>query len=137
MLDIENYVVNYIQNAFADAGMTVLVDSVYQPFPKEFPCVMVQETQSVPINFTDDLEELHKRVTYQIDVIVSEAPIKQNCLKYMEVADKAMRDMKFTRSDYDISTSEDVTMAWGTMRYSATVGKPIQNGDDWVYQMYR
>lgn len=137
MLDIENYVVNYIQEAFTDAGISVLVDSVFQPFPKEFPCVMVQEIQNIPMNYTENLEELHRRVTYQIDIIVAEAPIKQNCTKLMDIANQAMQSLKFSRYDYELSTSEDRTMAWGTMRYRAIVGRPAQSGDDLVYQMYR
>ena len=137
MLDIENYVVNTIQNAFDDAGITVLVDSVFQPSPKEFPCVMVQEVDNIPMDYTQDLEELYRRVLYQIDVIVAETPIKQNCVKLMEIADNAMHNMKFSRVEYDLSTSEDRTMAWGTMQYRAIVGRPKKVGNDQVYQMYR
>ena len=137
MLDIENYVVNYIQSTFDGEGISVFVDSVFQPSPKEFPCVMVQEIDNIPMNYTENLTELHRRVLYQIDIIVAEPPIKENCAKLMDIADRAMQSMKFSRVEYDVSTSEDRTMAWGTMQYRAIVGAPKTIGNDLVYQMYR
>ena len=139
MVDIENYVINYIQAAFDDAEISVHVDSVFQSYPSEFPTVTVRETQNVSLDSTrdEDLAEHHVTVRYQIDVIVAEKPIKQNCKKLIAIADKAMQELKFTRTDYDISTSEDRTLAWGTAHYRAIVGEPKTVDGNRVYQMYR
>lgn len=139
MIDIENYVVDYIQTKFERAGKNVFVDSLFQPFPEEFPCVTVREIQNIPLDSTFDqqLSEHFARVNYQIDIVVSETPIKAKCKELLAIADEAMTSLKFTRYHWDVSTSEDRTLAWGTARYRAVVGEPKENGDISVYQMYR
>ena len=139
MVDIENYVINFIQTRLEAAGKTVTVDSLEQPFPSEFPCVSVREVRNVSRGQSMDEQssERHVLVIYQIDVYVTEKPIKATCKEYMKIIDEAMRDLKFTRTEYDISISGDRTVAWGTIRYRATVGAPVTSGDNQVYQMYR
>ena len=139
MFDIENYVIDYIQTAYENAGMSVHVDSMLQSYPSEFPSITVREVQNVSLDSTrdDSLEEHHVSVRYQIDIIVAEKPIKANCKRLMAIADRAMQDLKFTRTDCDLSASEDRTLAWGTLVYRAVVGAPRTVGDNQIYQMYR
>lgn len=140
MIDIESLVFDTVYNQlhvlFPDANITAGYDEKLAVFPN----VIVQEVGNVPYQRTntDDCAENHTRVTYEVSVESNkENTARSECKAILNAADEIMQGMKFRRIHKNKPINIDRTIYRQYARYEAIVEKPIEVGDNTVYQMYR
>lgn len=140
MIDIESKVFDTIFNAvtaiYPDADVTTGFDEV----TAKFPCVVVMEMDNSPYrrSATDDCSENHTVLTYEVSVYTDNANNAKTVGKgILNIVDEALQSLKFRRirKNQPLNINRTVFRQYG--RWEVIVGKPMEIGDDTVYQMYR
>lgn len=142
MIDIESKIVDTIfnavkaPNAFPNADVT----TGYDEKTAVFPCVVVYETNNAPYarSATDDCSENHTRLTYEVSIYTNSLDsAKTDGKSILEIVDTALKSLKFRRihKNRPLNINRTVFRQYG--RWEVIVGKPISDGDNTVYQMYR
>lgn len=136
MIDIANIVIDTISKAVWIEYPKADVSADYDPTPSVFPCVFIYEASNIayPRSFDDALEDNHVTVMYVVDCFALDL---ETARKLRDICDATMQDMKFTRNYSAPTFNIDRTIKRYTSRYTAVVGKPIQEGDTKIYQIYR
>lgn len=150
MIDIGNKVFDTIFNAvtangaYPDADVTTGFDEK----TAVFPCVVVEETSSVPLQKgnTDDCAENYTRFVYEVSVYTDNVNSAKTVGKdILNIVDTALQGLKFRRihKNKPLNIARTIFRQYG--RWEVIVGKPITRTDivdgkpveTTVYQMYR
>lgn len=148
MIDVENLVFDTVYSGFATQKPGVEVNKGFIEETAKFPCVVVRETNNVPVKSmnTDDCAENFTRVTYQVDVYSDkEGTGRSECRDLLKVADDIMQSMKFYRTHMSEPLNISRSIFRQYARYTVIVGKGITTvsgeGDNEVetttFQLYR
>ena len=140
MIDIESKVVDAIQTAYEDAGLTVGVSSTFVEAPEKFPWVYVAELSNSTYTNSQDtsLKEHHARVRYRIEVYSNlSAGAKAEAKRLRDIADDAMQSMKFTRTSSSFIPNFDRSVTRLYADYTAIVEEGREDGETITHQMYR
>lgn len=148
MINIENLVFNTVFDGVASVHSTVPVTKGYIEQNAVYPCIVVKETNNVPVEntATDDCAENHTRVTYQIDVYSDkENTARSECRDLLSCVDEIMQGMKFRRTYMSEPLNIRRSVYRQYARYIAIVGKGMTsvtgNGNDassvTTFHMYR
>ena len=148
MIDIENLVFNTVFDGVASARSNVSVSKGFIEETATFPCVVIRETNNVPVQKTDTdpSAENYTRVTYQVDVYSDKAgTARSECRDLLNLVDGIMQGMKFRRQHMNEALNIKRTIFRQYARYTAIVGQGVTTttgtGNDAVttttFQMYR
>lgn len=148
MIDVENLVFDTVYSGFATQKPGVEVNKGFIEETAVFPCVVVRETNNVPVKSmnTDDCAENFTRVTYQVDVYSDkDGTARSECRELLKVADDIMQSMKFYRTHMSEPLNISRSIFRQYARYTVIVGKGITTvsgeGDNAVetttFQLYR
>ena len=148
MIDVENLVFDTVYSGFATQKPGVEVNKGFIEETATFPCVVVRETNNVPVKSmnTDDCAENFTRVTYQVDVYSDkDGTARSECRELLKVADDIMQSMKFYRTHMSEPLNISRSIFRQYARYTVIVGKGITTvsgeGDNEVetttFQLYR
>ena len=140
MIDIESKVVDTIFNAVTAVYPNADVTTGYDEKTAVFPCVVVEEMNNAPYRqtATDDCSENHTRITYDVNVYTDNTNTAKTVGKdILKIVDNALQGLKFRRVNRSkpLNLSRTIFRQYG--RWEVIVSKPIEIGDDTVYQMYR
>lgn len=142
MIDIANKVVDTIynavkaQNAFPNADVTTGFDETQAIFP----CVVVEETDNVPVRSTntDSCAENYTRITFEISVYTNNRDsAKTTGVQILDLVDTTMQGLKFRRIRKNQPLNTSRTLFRQYARYEVIVAKPVTVGDNTVYRLYR
>ena len=142
MIDIESKVFDTIfnavkaNNAYPNADVTTGFDEQ----TATFPCVVVEEVNNAPLRRmdTDDCAENYTALTYEVSVYTDDInKAKTEGKKILEIVDTALQGLKFRRLRKNKPLNITRTVFRQYARYEVIVGKPIVNGNNTIYQMYR
>ena len=140
MIDIESKVFDTVYTAVITAFPKARIDAGYVEMSATFPAVTVTETNSVPVRNTntDNCSENFTRVYYEVNVY-SDKPgtAKSEAKAIMEVADEAMKSLKFYRTVFRQLPNQDRTITRMYARYEVIVGRKTDGSGNTVYQFYR
>lgn len=140
MIDIESKVFDTIFNAVTLSYPTADVTTGFDEQTAIFPCVVVEEIDNVPYrqSSTDDCSENHTRISYEVSVYTDNInTAKTEGAKILGIVDDALTGLKFRRirRNKPLNIARTIFRQYG--RWEVIVGKPVESGDDVVYQMYR
>lgn len=140
MIDIESKVFDTIFNAVNAVYPNADVTTGYDETTAIFPCVVVEETNNAPYRqtATDDCSENHTRVTYDVNVYTDNTNTAKSVGKdILKLVDNALQGLKFRRVSRSrpLNLSRTIFRQYG--RWEVIVSKPMEIGNDTVYQMYR
>lgn len=142
MIDIESKIFDTIfnavkaENAYPDADVTTGFDEKIAVFP----CVVVEETNNAPYRRanTDDCAENYTRLTYEVSVYTDNVNSAKTTGKdILNIVDNALQGLKFRRihKNKPLNLNRTVFRQYG--RWEVIVSKPVTDGDNTIYQMYR
>lgn len=148
MIDVENLVFDTVFNQVRNVYPTVEINKGYIDENAVYPCIIVRETNNVPVQRmdTDDCAENFSRLTYQVDVYSDKTDTaRSECRELLKLVDDAMQNMKFRRIHMSEPLNIDRTIFRQYARYSVIVGKGVTTttgeGNEAVstttFQMYR
>lgn len=140
MIDIESKVFDTVYNAVIAVYPKADVTTGFDEHTATFPCVVVKETDNAPYrkSATDDCSENHSRISYEVSVYTDDEHIaKTEGKKILGIVDTAMQGLKFRRLRKNEPLNISRTIFRQYARWEVIVGKPVVNGDDTIYQMYR
>ena len=151
MIDVENLVFNTVYDAVHAVYPDVNVEKGFNEELATFPCVVIRETNNVPVQrtITDDCAENHTQITYQVDVYSDKAgTARTECKELLKVVDDAMTDvssMKFRRTHTSEALNIKRTIFRQYARYTVIVGKGVTTSETvdgevvttTTFQMYR
>lgn len=140
MIDIGNKIFDTVFNAVKDTFPNADVTTGYDPLNAIYPCVVVEETGNTPLTrtSTDDCAENHSRLTYEVSIYTNtENSAKAEGRRLIGIVDEALQGLKFRRlhKNRPINISQTVFRQYG--RWEVVAGKPVTDGENTVYQMYR
>lgn len=96
MIDKEIEIYNLIKNAL---GNDVFITTSYIDKPASFPCVYMEQTNSYPINLTQESKEEYAVLSYQFDIYSNKVNgRKQECKNIANTIDTVMMSRNFTRN---------------------------------------
>lgn len=141
MIDIGAKVFDTVYNAVHAAFPEARIDSGYVETAAKFPAVMVQEMNNVPVRSTntDDSSENYTRITYEVDIHSDRMGDAMSEAKAIaDVADGAMKSLKFYRTATRMLPNQDRTIYRMYMRYEVIV-REIRDAEGTLtgYQFYR
>lgn len=141
MIDVENKVLNNVFNAVNASYPSCLCYGEYVANAESFPCVCGYETDSRTYRPSND-EQLHEHqaiVAYEFNVYSDLTYGKKEQAKAIaDIVDRAMQNLKFTRTGRSQIPNIDRTIYRVVLRYEAIIGEPIvTDGDNITYQAYR
>lgn len=148
MIDVENLVFDTVFNGVRTVYPTMEVNKGFIEETATFPCVIIRETDNVPVESTntDDCAENYTRLTYQVDVYSNKAgTARSECKKILDLVDGLMQSMKFRRTHTNEPLNISRTIFRQYARYTVIVGKGIDtvtgNGNEQTttttFQLYR
>lgn len=140
MINIESKVFDTVFNAVTAIYPNADVTTGFDEKTTIFPCVVVEETDNAAFRktITDDCAENHARIIYEISVYTDNANNAKTIGKnILEIVDDAMQSLKFRRNRKNKPLNIARTIFRQYARYDVIVGKPVEVGDDTVYQFYR
>ena len=143
MIDVENLVFDTVFNAVHAVFPDVDVEKGFNEEMATFPCVVIRETNNVPVQrtITDECAENHTQVTYQADAYSDKAgTARSECKALLKVVDDAMTNvssMKFRRTHMSEALNIKRTIFRQYARYTVIVEKGTVNGDTTTFQLYR
>ena len=140
MIDIESKVVDTIFNAVTAIYPNADVTTGYDEKTAIFPCVVVEETSNYPYreSATDDCSENHARITYEVSIYTDNTGNAKTTGKaILNIVDTALQGLKFRRihRNQPLNINRTVFRQYG--RWEVIVSKPVIDGEDTIYQMYR
>lgn len=140
MIDIESKVVDTIFNAVTAVYPNADVTTGYDEKTAVFPTVVVEEVNNSPYrqSATDDCSENHARITYEVNVYTDNTGTAKSVGKdILNIVDLALQGLKFRRihRNKPLNLNRTVFRQYG--RWEVIVGKPVTDGDNTIYQMYR
>jgi hypothetical protein len=140
LIDIGSKVFDTIFNAVTLAFPAADVTTGFDEQTAIFPCVVVEEIDNVPYrqSATDDCSENHTRISYEVSVYTDNInTAKTEGAKILGIVDDALTGLKFRRirRNKPLNIARTIFRQYG--RWEVIVGKPVESGDDVVYQMYR
>ena len=142
MIDISSKVFDTVFNAVtaSTAYPTADVTTGYDESTAKFPCVVVEEVDNAPYQRgnTDNCAENYTRLTYEISVYTDNVNVaKTKGRDILNIVDTALQSLKFrrVRINKPINISRTIFRQYG--RWEVIVGKPIADGKNTIYQMYR
>lgn len=141
MIDIENKVLHNVFNAVNASYSGCSCYGEYIAEVPHFPCVCGYESDSRTYRPSND-EQLHEHqaiIAYEFNVYSDSAYGKKEEAKAIaDIVDRAMQNMKFTRTGRSQIPNIDRSIYRVVLRYEAIVGEPIvTDGNNTTYQMYR
>lgn len=100
MIDTEIEVYDRVKQALTAGGFTdIKVITSYTTRPSEFPCVYMEQIDSVPFERANSYDETHTRVIWQIDIYSNKrVGRKKEARAIASCIDTEMRNMNFHRS---------------------------------------
>lgn len=139
MIDIENKVFNTVADAISDSFPSAAVYSDYVDTPQAFPCVtLVENSNTTHLDSLDDaLEEHHADLVYDLNVYANSSNAKSDAKAILDVADRTLQGMKFTRTYCQPTANVDRTIYRITARYTVVVGEGYESDGVVTHQMYR
>jgi hypothetical protein len=140
LIDIESKVFDTIFNAVTAVYPNADVTTGYDEKTAVFPCVVVEEMNNAPYRqtVTDDCSENHSRITYDVNVYTDNTNTAKSVGKdILKIVDNALQGLKFRRLNRSKPLNINRTVFRQYGRWEVIVSKPIEIGDDTVYQMYR
>ena len=140
MINIESKVFDTVFNAVTAIYPNADVTTGFDEKTAIFPCVVVEETDNAAFRktITDDCAENHARIIYEISVYTDNANNAKTIGKnILEIVDDAMQSLKFRRNRKNKPLNIARTIFRQYARYDVIVGKPVEVGNDTVYQFYR
>ena len=144
MINIENLVFNTVFDGVASVSASVPVTKGYIEENAEYPCIVVRETNNVPVEntATDDNSENHTRVTYQVDIYSDkEHTARSECRDLLSVVDGIMQGMKFRRTYMSEPLNINRSIYRQYARYAVIVGQGVTEGSGasavTTFHMYR
>jgi flagellar basal body rod protein FlgG len=140
LIDIESKVVDTIFNAVTAVYPNADVTTGYDEKTAVFPTVVVEEVNNSPYrqSATDDCSENHARITYEVNVYTDNTGTAKSVGKdILNIVDLALQGLKFRRihRNKPLNLNRTVFRQYG--RWEVIVGKPVTDGDNTIYQMYR
>lgn len=148
MIDVENLVFDTVYNGVQSvhSGMTVVKGYIEEN--AVFPCIVVRETDNVPVKSTntDDCAENYTRVTYQVEVYSDkDGTARSECRDLIHLVDGIMQRMKFYRTHLSEAFNIKRSIFRQYARYTVIVGKGVDtvtgSGNEQVttttFQLYR
>lgn len=143
MIDIENIVYDIVSSAVREEygedhpGLTCY--SEFVPSPSSFPCVMLYESNNVPVRNTYDERpsENHARSYYEINVYTNSADKKALARRMANTIDLTMQSLNFRRLIMAVTPNIDSSIYRITLRYEGTVSRGVTSGDTTLYHVYR
>jgi hypothetical protein len=142
MIDIGNKIFDTIFNAVTaeSAYPNADVTTGYDEKTAVFPCVVVEEVDNSPYQRgnTDDCAENYARISYEISVYTdNKGNAKTIGRDILKIVDDALQSLKFrrVRLNKPLNIARTIFRQYG--RWEVIVGKPVTDGDNTVYQLYR
>lgn len=140
MIDIESKVVDTIFNAVTAIYPNANVTTGYDEKTAVFPTVVVEEVNNAPYrqSATDDCSENHARITYEVNIYTDNTGTAKSVGKdILNIVDLALQGLKFRRihRNKPLNLNRTVFRQYG--RWEVIVSKPVTDGDNTIYQMYR
>lgn len=139
MIDVENIIFTNLSAAIKAFQSDCAVYGEYVEAPASFPCVTIVEADNRVLERTVSLDsnENHAQVMYEINIYTNDAQGKKTKAKSIaDVIDKQMSDMLFTRTFRGQTPNVDRTIYRISMRYSAVIGRGIENNGQIVHAIY-
>lgn len=140
MIDIENMVFDRFYNEMhvlhPEANITAGYDEQYA----QFPVLVLRQTNSQPYraSATDDCAENHTRITVELEAFSDHMNTgRTECKELLDDGDAVLQSMKFRRIHLNRPLNVNRTLWRQYARYEVIVGKPITDGENTIYQMYR
>lgn len=140
MIDIEPFVYNTIHDAITASFQNVTISDIPPEADAKFPFVSIREESNRTYTKTqdNDAEEHHAVVVYEINVYSNrQTGRKQECKRILDLIDREMQRMLFTRIQKHELPTVDRTIMRMYARYEAVVEEPEDVDGTTVYQMYR
>lgn len=121
MIDIESKVYTPIAQELRKQFPGISVSSVYVNTPPAFPHASIVEMDNYGIQYDTSPEERYAVLMYQIDVYsVSQSTKKAECKAILQVIDKMMYGMNFSRTSLTpVPNMENASIYRLTARYRA------------------
>lgn len=140
MIDIRNKVFDTIFNAVTAIYPNADVTMGYDEKTAVFPAVVVEEVNNSPYrqSATDDCSENHARITYDVNVYTDNTGTAKSVGNdILNIVDLALQGLKFRRihRNKPLNLNRTVFRQYG--RWEVIVSKPVTDGDNTIYQMYR
>ena len=127
MIDIENEVYEMVEQAVTTQFPSVTMSDVYTRTATSFPFATLIMRTNVPWRRSRTTEnvENHAAVMFQAEVYSDKRSGKKaECKKIMQVIDREMARLGFTRNFYDfVENPDDATICRLVTRYQAVVSK--------------
>lgn len=139
MIDIENYIFDYIAKKLRTNYDGITVSGEYIPMPSKFPCVTIEEKDnSVKLDFRTTNIENMAQVMYEVNVYSNKTSgRKAEARKVMQSVDGYMSELGLTRTMINpIPNLEDSTIYRLVARYEADVDKTV-DGTNENYMIYQ
>ena len=140
MIDIESKIIDTIFNAVTSSYPNADITTGFDEKTAVFPCVVVQEIDNEAFRrtITDDCAENHARLTYEVSVYTDNAnKAKTEGKAILGIVDNALQGLKFRRIRKNQPLNINRTLFRQYGRWDVIVGKPIADGENTIYQMYR
>ena len=148
MIDVENLVFDTVYNGVITVHPNMNVSKGYIEETATYPCVVVRETNNVPVQKmnTDDCAENYTRLTYQVEIYSDKGNTSRSeCRDLLMLVDGIMQGMKFRRTHMNEPLNIKRSIFRQYARYTVVVGKGITtvtgNGNEEVttttFHMYR
>lgn len=140
MIDIENKVIDTIEQALIDSGITATVSSTFIETPSDFPWVYGREMGNSTYKGTLDtsLFEHHANIDFRWEVYSNKTSgAKTEVKEILNIIDLAMQKMKFTRSSYSFIPNIDRSVTRAYADYSAVVQQGFTEEGNVIHRMYR
>lgn len=140
MIDIESKIVDTVFNAVNAIYPNANVTTGFDETTATFPSVVIEEVENVPVRRfdTDDCAENYSRISYEISIYTNNVnSAKSDGKTIFAAVDEALQGLKFRRirKNKPLNINRTIFRQYG--RWEVIVGKPIINGDEVIYQMYR
>ena len=140
MIDIQHLMFDTISRGIEAIDPAICVTDVYNEQNAQFPCITVEQKNSVPYRRmnTADSAENYATVTFQVTAYSDRMDTaKMECLDLLKMADTIIQGKGFRRTHLSEAFNISRTIFRRYARYEAIVRAPIQSGEDTVYEIYR
>ena len=140
MIDIESKIIDTIFTAVTTSYPNADITTGFDEKTAIFPCVVVQEIDNEAFRrtITDDCAENHARLTYEVSVYTDNAnKAKTEGKAILGIVDNALQGLKFRRIRKNQPLNINRTLFRQYGRWDVIVGKPIVDGENTIYQLYR
>lgn len=138
MIDIEPLILEKVSNAIAVYDPTVVVEGVYNPTPKEFPFVSVEQDSNLTVQRTQSTSSLenHASVTFAFNVYTVGDDRIANARELRDVIDYCMIQLGFIRVMSNPVPNADRNVYRIMSRYSGIVSAGVEVDGDTIFKVY-